>query len=220
VAKRKFALRNDTVQRGYALTRVVARDDLISWATLHARFLAVAVALVVGMALAANHSPGDLVAQAAQAQPAPQGTPNYTVVSREGRRPLGVRAINGQEMFALDDLARLFDLTLREDVAAGGMTVSTKSQTIVLSPGQALASVGGRLVSLPAAPMREGRTWFVPVDFVSRALAPAMGTRIDVRRPARLIITGDVRMPQIAGRLDPQGPVVSLSLDETPPTPH
>ena len=104
-------------------------------------------------------------------------------------------------MFALDDLARVFDLTLREDVAAGGLTVTTKSQTIVLSAGQALASVGGRLISLPAAPVREGRAWFVPVDFVSRALAPAMGTRVNLRKPARLIIAGDLRMPQITGRL-------------------
>ena len=139
------------------LAGVIARDDLISWATLHARLFAVPVVLAAGMALAANHSAGNLAAQTPQAQPVPQGTAGYTVVSREARRPLAVRAIGGQEMFALDDLARLFDLTLREDLAAGGITVTTKAQTIVLSPGQALASVGGRLVSLPAAPVREGR---------------------------------------------------------------
>ena len=50
-------------------------------------------------------------------------------------------------MFALDDLAKLFELTVREDTAAGGITVSSRGQTIVLSPGQGLASVGGRLVS-------------------------------------------------------------------------
>ena len=76
-------------------------------------------------------------------------------------------------MFSLDDLAKLFELTVREDTLAGGLTVSTKGQTIVLTAGQGLASVGGRLVSLPAPPVRDGRTWFVPVDFVSRALAPA-----------------------------------------------
>ena len=78
-------------------------------------------------------------------------------------------------MFSLDDLAKLFELTVREDTLAGGLTVNTKGQTIVLTAGQGLASVGGRLVSLPAPPVRDGRTWFVPVDFVSRALAPAAG---------------------------------------------
>ena len=38
-------------------------------------------------------------------------------------------------MFALDDLARVFDLTVREDAAAGGLTVTTTVQTIVLSAG-------------------------------------------------------------------------------------
>ena len=48
----------------------------------------------------------------------------------------------------------------------------------MLSAGQPLASVGGRLISLPAAPARDGRAWFVPVDFVARALAPALGYRV------------------------------------------
>ena len=109
----------------------------------------------------------------AQAPPSPAP---YAVLSAEGRRALSARLINGQEMFALDDLARLFDLTVREDRLAGGLTVTARTQTIVLTPGQSLASVGGRLISLPAPPVRDGRTWFVPVDFVPRALAPALGT--------------------------------------------
>jgi N-acetylmuramoyl-L-alanine amidase len=187
----------------------------VSWATLHDRFLAVLGSLTAAVVLAAAGGvAGKLSAQA------PQGTPGYTVVSRDGRRPLPVRIVGGQEMFALDDLARLFDLTLREDVAAGGLTVATKSQTIVLSAGQPLASVGGRLISLPAAPVREGRTWSVPVDFVSRALAPAMGTRIDLRKTGRLIVAGDLRMPLITARLEPLGALVRLTLDVSPATPH
>ena len=105
-------------------------------------------------------------------------------------------------MFALDDLARLFELTVREDVAAGGLTVAARGQTIVLSAGQPLASVGGRLVSLSGAPVHEGRAWLVPADSISRALALALGTRIEVRRPSRLIVPADVRVPQIAARLE------------------
>ena len=55
-------------------------------------------------------------------------------------------------MFALDDLARLFNFTIREDTPAGGLTVTVRGQTIVLSPGQQLASVAGRMISLPAPP--------------------------------------------------------------------
>ena len=154
----------------------------------------VAVLALMTAALAA------LAVQPAAPAPAP-----YTVLMRDGRRPLAVRQMSGQEMFALDDLARIFDLTLREDALAGGLTVSTKTQTIALTAGQALASAAGRMVSLPAPPVKDGRSWFVPIDFVPRALGPALGTRLELRRPSRLIVTGDLRVPRITARIEPQG---------------
>src|SRR5918994_5475075 len=109
-----------------------------------------------------------VMAFAPAVQPPASAPAPYTVLTRDGRRPLAVRTLTGQEMFALDDLARLFDLTFREDTLAGGLTVSTKTQTITLTAGQTLASVAGRVVSLPTAPVKEGRSWFLPIDFVSR----------------------------------------------------
>ncbi|HET7694547.1 MAG TPA: N-acetylmuramoyl-L-alanine amidase [Vicinamibacterales bacterium] len=144
----------------------------------------------------------------------------YTVVSREARRPLPVRVVSGQEMFALDDLARLFNLTVREDTAAGALTVTAGTQTIVLSPQQPLASVAGRMISLPVAPVRDGRAWFVPVDFVSRALAPGSATRIELRKPSRLVLTGDIRMPRVAARVEPLGSLTRVTIDVAPSTPH
>ena len=144
----------------------------------------------------------------------------YTVISREARRPLAVRVMGGQEMFALDDLARLFNLSVREDTVAGALTVTSGSQTIVLSPQQPLASVAGRMISLPAAPARDGRAWFVPVDFVSRALAPGSALRLELRKPSRLILTGDIRMPRVAARVEPLGTVTRVTIDVAPATPH
>ena len=144
----------------------------------------------------------------------------YTVVTREGRRPLAVRIMNGQEMFALDDLARLFNLSVREDAAAGGLTIGAGGQTVLLSTQQPLASVGGRMTSLPAAPVRDGRIWYVPVDFVSRALAPVMPTKIDLRKPSRILLLGDVRMPRVAVHVESLGAQSRVTLDVAPPTPH
>jgi len=39
-------------------------------------------------------------------------------------------------MVALDDLAALFGLTVREDALAGGLTITKQGQTVVLSPGR------------------------------------------------------------------------------------
>ena len=168
--------------------------------------------IVAALLLAVLHA-------ASAAQPPASAAP-YTVLSREGRRPLAARMMAGQEMFALDDLARLFNVVVSEDAAAGGLTVTAGTQTIVLSPGQSLASVNGRLISLPAAPIREGRTWYVPVDFVPRALGPALGSRVELRKPSRLILVGDIRAPRVVGRIEPLGSVARLTLDVAPATPH
>jgi len=154
------------------------------------------------------------------ALPAQQSALPYTFVTRAGRQPLAARAMNGQDMFALDDLARLFNLSTKEDTLAGGLTVTVGTQAIVLSPQQPLASVAGRMVSLPAAPVRDGRVWYVPVDFVSRALAPISPIKIDLRKPSRLVIVGDVRMPRVAARAEALGTTTRVTLDVAPPTPH
>lgn len=160
-------------------------------------------------------------APAGQQPPAQTGvTAAYTVMRREGRQTLSVRTIGGQDMFALDDLARLFDLTTREDALAGGLAISTRNATIAITQGQPLASVGGRIVSLPAPPVREGRAWFVPIDFVPRALSPALEIPLDLRRPSRLIVVGDLRVPRITSRVEAVGANTRVTLDVRPATPH
>jgi N-acetylmuramoyl-L-alanine amidase len=152
----------------------------------------------------------------AQAQPPAA----YTVVTPAGRQTLPVRLLGGQEMVALDDLARLAGLTVREEVAAGGITIAKGDQTVVLTAGQTLASVGGRLVSLSAPPVHEGRAWFVPLDFISRALAPIAGQRVDLRQASRLLVLGEVRIPRVAVRMEPLGTGARITADITPAAPH
>jgi hypothetical protein len=125
----------------------------------------------------------------------------FTLVSREGRRPVATTIANGQELIALDDVASLFQVAVREDTLAGGITVTYRGRTIVLSADQPMASVSGRVVTLPAPPVRSGRRWLVPLEFLPRALAPLLETRVDLRRPSRLLIVGDVACNRRAGKL-------------------
>src|SRR5207247_9019353 len=119
-----------------------------------------------------------------------------------------------QEFVALDDLASTFQLTVREE--AGAVTVSSKGKTIVLTPDQALASVSGRLVSLPMAPARSGRRWLVPVEFINRALALVYDTKLELRKSSHLLIAGDLRVPRITVRYDLVAPGARLTIDATP----
>ena len=77
------------------------------------------------------------------------------------------------------------------------------------------------MISLPAAPVRDGRTWFVPVDFVSRALASILPAGLELRKPSRLLVAGGVRLPRIAARADIVGAgTTRVTIDVAPPTPH
>ncbi len=142
---------------------------------------------------------------------------SLTVVTRDGRRVLPITVINRQPMVALDDLAALFQLTVREEPLAGGLSVSARGRTLVLATNDSLVSVGGRLIQLAAPPVRQGRRWFVPVDFVGRALPLIADERIELRRPSGLVLVGDVRVPRVTVRADPSSRLV---LEIAPPTPH
>jgi N-acetylmuramoyl-L-alanine amidase len=150
---------------------------------------------------------------ALSSQPAP--APSLSLLSKDGRRALPLALVADQEFVALDDLAAAFQLTVREE-SLGAVTVSYKGKTVVLTPDQALASVSGRLVSLPAPPTRNGRRWLVPVEFVSRALSLIYDQRLDLRKPARLLVIGDLRVPRITVRYDPLGAAGRLTIDATP----
>ena len=155
-----------------------------------------------------------LALAAALSSQTPPG-PSLTLLSREGRRAVPITLAADQEMVALDDLAGPFQLAVREETL-GAITVTYKGKTILLTPDQALASVSGRLVSLPAPTARSGRRWLVPVEFINRALSLVYDARLELRKPARLVIIGDLRVPRVTVRYDPLGASGRLTLDTTP----
>lgn len=148
----------------------------------------------------------------------PQSAAPFVVLSPDGRQSLPVAAAGGREVVSLADLAAIFDLIVREDTLVGGITVERGGRTLVLAPGQGLASASGRLVSLPAAPVRAGTTWLVPIEFVGRAL-PHLRRPIGSRRPSRLVIVGALRVPRVSVRTESLGGVARVTFDITPRTP-
>jgi N-acetylmuramoyl-L-alanine amidase len=136
------------------------------------------------------------------------------VLSRDGRRALPLTVTGSQEMVGLDDLAAMFQLTIREDRDA--LTVSYKGRTVVLTPDQSMASVSGRLITLPAPPVKVGSRWMVPVDFISRALLPIYDQRLELRRPSRLLIVGDLRVPRVTIRQEQIGTGARVTIESTP----
>jgi N-acetylmuramoyl-L-alanine amidase len=159
-----------------------------------------------------------LVLALVQAQGTPPPTP-LMLVSREGRRPVPTTILSGQELVALDDVAALFQVTVREDTLAGGITLTYRGRTIVASSDQPMVSVEGKLIPLPSAAVRSGRRWLVPVEFLSRALGPIYEQRIELRRPSRLLIVGDVRVPRVTARFESVGPPTRATIEIVPAVP-
>jgi N-acetylmuramoyl-L-alanine amidase len=165
-------------------------------------YLALAAALLAGVLI--------------HAQGTPPAAP-LVLLTREGRRPVPTTTQSGQEFIGLDDVAALFQVTVREDTLAGGVTVTYKNRTVVASFDQPMASVNGRLVALPSPAIRAGRRWLVPVEFLSRGLGPIYDSRIELRRASRLLIVGDVRVPRVTPRVESVGPPTRVVIDVTPP---
>ena len=154
------------------------------------------------------------------ARPHSQGS-TYTVYSAEGQRTLPFRTAGNVDVVPLQQVAAIFGLTLAEDSLVGGLTVRGRGQTILLIPGQSFASIGpGRIVSLPAPIERSGNNWQVPIDFLRLAVGPAIGTRVEVRRPGRVVLVGDVRLPQVTTHFERQGPAGRLIINIQPAAPH
>jgi N-acetylmuramoyl-L-alanine amidase len=147
----------------------------------------------------------------------------YTIYSSDSRRELPFEA-GATHTVALDELAALFQFTVREELLVegqvGGLAITTTGQRILLIPGQSWAQVSGEVRSLSGQVAGERGAWRVPVDFLSRALGPAIGVPIEVRRDSRLIVVGDIRVPAVSGRLDQLDDVGRLVLDVRPATPH
>jgi N-acetylmuramoyl-L-alanine amidase len=141
-----------------------------------------------------------------------------TVLSRDGRKPLPITTINNQEYVAVDDINTTFGTTSREDRLAGGLTITARGQSIVLTADQNVVSVAGRLVSLPAPTLRRDNRWLVPAEFLPRALSSALNTRLDLRRALRLLIVGEMRVPRIVARVDAGSTNVAVTFEVTPNT--
>lgn len=168
---------------------------------------AAALALVVLLAVAT------LSGQSAPAAP-------LRLVAGDGTRAIPTVVVGDTELVSVDDLAAIFGVLVREDAVARAITVGYKGRTIVVSQDQALASISGRLVSLPAAPSRIGGRWHLPVEFIGRALSAIYDVPLELRKASRLVIRGPMRVPRVVVRHDAAGSQARVTLDVAPPTPH
>jgi N-acetylmuramoyl-L-alanine amidase len=171
------------------------------------------VALSVGLTL--------LLLAASPARLQGQATSTYTVITAQSKKPLTTRTASGVEVVGLDQLAPVFELTATEDPVVGGLTINAKGQRILLIPGQNFAQVNGSVVSLSGPIGRDRNGMYqVPLDFIPVALARALNTRIEVRRPSKLIIVGNVVVPHVAIQVQKLATGARVTFELQPTAPH
>jgi N-acetylmuramoyl-L-alanine amidase len=171
------------------------------------------------VAVAGVQTPAPVAAQPSSASQGQVGRRVWTVLGSGGSQPLPVSVLNGREYVSGADLGVLLGVVLKED-RAGGLVLSIGSRTVVVSLTQGLASVEGRVVSLPGPPVRQGTTWLLPVELIERALAPGSNPRIDVRRRSALIVLGALNVPAVTARSEPLPNGTRLTVEVSPAVPQ
>lgn len=167
-------------------------------------------------ASAPPRSPLDQPVSQGATRPSPEADA-LVVVTPEGRRVLPVVRVDGHPMVALDDLAALFRLAVREEPLAAGLSITYQGRSILLGTSDGLASAEGRLIQLSVPPTRQARRWLVPVEFIGRVLPLVYDQPIAHRRAAGLVVVGNVNVPRVTARAETQ---TRLVLEIAPPTPH
>ena len=171
------------------------------------RFVALVVSLLAFLA-----SP-----PAASAQP--PASP-VTLVFPGAREPLESIEVDGRRLVPLRVLTSLFELDLRGGTATGTLAIGSGRQEVLLTAGDRLVSVGGRVVSLGSPPLHVDGRWWVPLDFINRALTAVADRRLEVRPRSGLVLIGDVDVPRVAARYRPRARTGRLSIETTPGTAH
>ena len=146
-------------------------------------------------------------------QPAPD---RLTIISPDGRRPLPTVAVGGRTMIALNELMQPFGLRLGDDRQSGRLTLRRGTAVMVLTANDGIVSAAGRLESLSAPPVERGGAWYVPTDFIGRALPLISDQPVELRPRSGLVIVGDVRVPQVVPRYQRTGSGARLRLMVTP----
>jgi hypothetical protein len=122
----------------------------------------------------------------------------FTLYTPDARRTIVVRTNTTPETIALEQLAGTFGLTFTEDRTANGLVIGTRGERIYAFPGQAFVRAAGRVIALDGPLQRERNAWVAPLDFLAKALGPAIGQPIVVRRASKLVLVGNVRVPEVA----------------------
>jgi hypothetical protein len=102
---------------------------------------------------------------------------------------------------------------VREDAAA--RRTPHKGQTIVMTPIGRWCPPPAVSCRCPRLTRRNNR-WLVPLEFISRALAPIYDVLAIFVRPRACLVLGDLRVPRVTARSNDSPSLLRVTLETTP----
>jgi N-acetylmuramoyl-L-alanine amidase len=123
------------------------------------------------------------------------------ILLQEGqRREILTVQRGGIELAPLGTIVEGLGVRLVNDLSSGTATLSLAGREVTIYNRKSLASVGGdlRLLTAPAVYEEQSRSWYAPVDSLSRLLEPLINQKVVWRPASRTLIVGNVRIPRLS----------------------
>jgi N-acetylmuramoyl-L-alanine amidase len=135
------------------------------------------------------------------------------------REIVPVSARTGVEMVYLDQVIAGLGVGVTSDPRGGAVTLTFQGHEVSLYQGKSLVSVGGDLRLLSSPALIEDNRWLVPVDGVPRLLGPLLGRKAEWRAASRVLLVGNVPVPQVTVNTYVSGEVVRVVLQASEKVP-
>lgn len=162
---------------------------------------------LVASALAASVVVAPLVV-AATAEP-------VVLLYEKERRELAPVMHGVAELVPLNQLIQGMNITVSPDPRTGSVTLGYQGRSVTLYDKKSLAQVGGELRLLSSNVVLEEGRWLVPVDSAPRLLGPLLKKKAEWRAARRVLLIGDVAVPQVSVATTVTGETVRVTLQSS-----
>jgi N-acetylmuramoyl-L-alanine amidase len=139
-------------------------------------------------------------------------TDPVVVLFDRDRRELATVTRGASELVPLSQLVMGMGIAVTPDPRAGSVTLGYQGRSVTLYDKKSLAQVGGELRLLSSNVLQEDGRWLVPVDSTPRLLGPLLRKRAEWRAARRVLLVGEVAVPQITVTTSVAGDAVRVTL--------
>ena len=131
------------------------------------------------------------------------------------RRELSTVTRGTAELVQLSELVQGMGVAVTPNPRAGSVVLAVQGRTVTLYDKKSLAQVGGELRLLSSNVVLEDGRWLVPVDSAPRLLGPLLRKKAEWRAARRVLVVGDVAIPQVSVTTSVSGETVRVTLQSS-----